>query len=72
MAGRVSGDGCCSLVVGVWGWVGAFEIWGGGGWKFQRGMEMEGLSAFFGVVGVVGDGGGSWCLGECFFWRWSW
>ncbi len=20
--GRVSGDGCCSLVVGVWGWLG--------------------------------------------------
>ncbi len=59
MAGRVSGDGWCCLVVGVWGWVGAFEIWGGGGWKFQRGMKMEGLSAFCWGCWVVGDGGRS-------------
>jgi hypothetical protein len=58
MAGLVSGDGCCSWVLGVCGWLVAFEIWGGGGWKFQRGMEMEGLSAFcwgcWVVVVVVG------------------
>ncbi len=41
MAGRVSGDGCCSLVVGVCGWLGAFEIWGGVG-SFREGWRWRG------------------------------
>jgi len=41
MAGGVSGDGCCSLVVGVCGWLGAFEIWGGVG-SFREGWRWRG------------------------------